>query len=116
MTRRSRAYSGKHAATDGHLPSPSLPKGVSSVGHVPNRLVLVILCLAVLSGGALASPAGWEWQNPLPQGNTLYGVWSRGTDDVFAIGTGGTLLHRDLNLPLPGGRRLFLDHPTNVVH
>jgi hypothetical protein len=37
----------------------------------------------------------WEWQNPLPQGNTLPGVWGSSGSDVFAVGQYGTLLHYD---------------------
>jgi hypothetical protein len=35
----------------------------------------------------------WTWQNPLPQGNTLNAVWGSGSDDVFAVGDAGTILH-----------------------
>ena len=40
--------------------------------------------------------AGWEWQNPLPQGNNyLEGVWGSSGTDVFAVGWAGTILHYD---------------------
>ncbi len=39
-----------------------------------------------------ALPA-WQWQNPLPQGNRLRGVWGSSATDVFAVGDGGTILH-----------------------
>jgi hypothetical protein len=35
----------------------------------------------------------WRWQNPLPQGNTLNGIWGSRADDVWAVGNGGTILH-----------------------
>jgi hypothetical protein len=39
--------------------------------------------------------AGWCWQRPLPQGNTLRGGWAAAADDVWAVGDGGTILHWD---------------------
>jgi len=29
--------------------------------------------------------ASWKWQNPLPQGNALIGVWGSSGSDVFAV-------------------------------
>jgi hypothetical protein len=37
----------------------------------------------------------WEWINPLPQGNTLFGVWGSSSTDVYAVGMAGTILHYD---------------------
>jgi photosystem II stability/assembly factor-like uncharacterized protein len=37
--------------------------------------------------------SGWCWQNPLPQGNALEGVWGSSVDDVWAVGAVGTVLH-----------------------
>ncbi|MCK4389834.1 MAG: chitobiase/beta-hexosaminidase C-terminal domain-containing protein [Desulfobacterales bacterium] len=39
--------------------------------------------------------AAWEWQNPLPQGNTLNGIWGSSGNKVFAVGDSGTILHYD---------------------
>jgi hypothetical protein len=47
------------------------------------------------SAQPIVSPDGWEWQNPLPQGNPLYGVWGSSSSDVFAVGAAGTVLHCD---------------------
>jgi len=44
---------------------------------------------------ALSSTPEWTWQNPLPQGNTLNAVWGSGPNDVFAVGSYGTILHYD---------------------
>jgi hypothetical protein len=41
------------------------------------------------------SLTGWEWQNPLPQGNDLSRVWGSSPSNVFAVGYGGTILHYD---------------------
>jgi len=63
-------------------------------------LVAAILAILVpLSSPAYAdpivSPDGWEWQNPLPQGNPLFGIWGSSSSDVHAVGEGGTILHYD---------------------
>ena len=34
----------------------------------------------------------WRWENPLPQGNTLNGIWGSGARDAWAVGNGGTIL------------------------
>jgi len=66
-------------------------------------LILIILSL-ILSIGIVTGPMienlqansdNWVWQNPLPQGNNLGGVWGRAPDDVFVVGGGGTILHYD---------------------
>lgn len=41
------------------------------------------------------SAQDWEWQNPLPQGNTLKAVWGNSSNDVFAVGYYGTIVHYD---------------------
>jgi hypothetical protein len=35
----------------------------------------------------------WQWQNPLPTGNSIYAVWGSSANDVFAVGKFGTILH-----------------------
>ncbi len=53
--------------------------------------LLAILCAVPVSGDS----GEWEWQNPLPQGNDLNGVWGSSGSDVFAVGKSGTILHYD---------------------
>lgn len=62
--------------------------------------IMTILALMAMAAPSLASPVmaasnGWEWQNPLPQGNALYGVWGSSGNDVFALGHSGTIRHYD---------------------
>lgn len=38
---------------------------------------------------------GWCWMNPLPQGNDLRAIWGSAANDIWAVGTGGTILHYD---------------------
>src|SRR6185436_9563068 len=38
-------------------------------------------------------PSGWCWQNPLPMGGAMVGAWGTSTDNVWAVGSGGTILH-----------------------
>jgi photosystem II stability/assembly factor-like uncharacterized protein len=65
------------------------------------RLVAVLACVAGAIAAAIpaAAPAsvqvgssGWQWGNPLPQGNTLRSMSFAGNDG-FAAGAFGTLLH-----------------------
>ena len=63
---------------------------------------LLGLSLALVMGipflwpaGARAQGGGWEWQNPLPQGNHLQDVWGSSDSDVFAVGHPGIILHYD---------------------
>jgi photosystem II stability/assembly factor-like uncharacterized protein len=36
---------------------------------------------------------GWFWQNPLPQGNTLYDVFFLNSSEGWAVGENGTIIH-----------------------
>jgi hypothetical protein len=38
---------------------------------------------------------GWCWISPIPQGNTLRGVWAGAHDDVWAVGDHGIVLRYD---------------------
>jgi len=53
---------------------------------------LLFLFPPLLAFGQVAS---WKWQNPLPQGNALRGVWGSSGSNVFAVGGPGTILHYD---------------------
>jgi hypothetical protein len=57
---------------------------------------------AALDGGIVPPPPGticskdkWCWENPLPHGNTLHGVWGTSATDVYAVGEMGTIWHYD---------------------
>ncbi|MBI4285755.1 MAG: hypothetical protein HY670_07635 [Chloroflexi bacterium] len=63
---------------------PPLPPGGGGFGVPP----------APPPSGVLP-PSGWEWQNPLPHGNPFYDIWGSSSSDVFAVGSGGTILHYD---------------------
>jgi len=58
------------------------------------RLILtelfVFIFLLTISKQAIAD---WEWQNPLPQGHHLESIWGSSSNDVFAVGDNGTILH-----------------------
>lgn len=34
----------------------------------------------------------WSWRNPLPQGNSLYGVWGTDPSNIWAVGSDGTIV------------------------
>lgn len=40
----------------------------------------------------VCSTDNWCWESPLPQGNTLNGVWGTGAKDMWAVGNQGTIL------------------------
>jgi photosystem II stability/assembly factor-like uncharacterized protein len=67
-------------------------------------LCVVLWCILFLPGKGLSSE--WEWQNPLPQGNTLNAVWVHSGTHVFAAGNNGTILYYD------GGSWCSLSTPT----
>ncbi len=46
------------------------------------------------AGAACTANSKWCWEDPLPQGNNLNAVWGSGTNDVWAVGEKGTILHR----------------------
>ena len=52
----------------------------------------------------------WEWMNPLPQGNSLSGIWGTSENDIFAVGNSGMILHYDgtgwSEMPTDTGERL----------
>jgi hypothetical protein len=60
--------------------------------------------------GRTCGDDGWYWQNPLPQGNGLKGVWGSSSTDVIAVGDYGTILRFDGSvwLPMRSGTRVDL--------
>lgn len=77
---------------------------------IPVLLVLSLLFLGHPGGTATASgipqgiasgsaiPQGdWQWQNTFPTTNTLYGIWGAGSNNVFAVGENGTIIHYNGN-------------------
>ncbi len=57
--------------------------------------IVFIVSLSVQTAPPVNRPAAaqeWNWQNPLPQGNRLNGVWGNSSSNVFAVGEGGTIL------------------------
>ena len=57
-------------------------------------LAAVVLALLALPEVAKAQ-AGWVWQNPLPQGNLVKGIWGSSASDVYAVGRWGAIAHFD---------------------
>src|SRR4051794_23454355 len=43
----------------------------------------------------VCDPAGFCWENPLPQGNDLYRAWGSSAGNVWFVGKSGTILHWD---------------------
>ena len=59
------------------------------------KYIPILALLMLLNSSLVGAQAVWEWQNPLPQGNPLLGIWGSSGSDVFAVGEGGTILHYD---------------------
>jgi hypothetical protein len=48
-----------------------------------------------VDAAAVPAATSWEWENPLPQGNAILGMWGSSAEDVWAVGERGLLLHFD---------------------
>ena len=48
----------------------------------------------------ICSAGGWCWENPLAQGNNLFGAWGADANNVWAIGQSGTILKGDYDPPI----------------
>jgi len=57
------------------------------------KKLFILFCFSFISVFAYSQ---WEWQNPLPQGNTLSSVWFTDANTGYAVGgdygIGGTIL------------------------
>ncbi|HEY9115729.1 MAG TPA: YCF48-related protein, partial [Bacteroidales bacterium] len=68
--------------------------------------LLLSYFLALLLAISTSAQTGWQWQNPLPQGNRLNAVSMRGTH--WAVGDNGTVIHRIM----PGDYWVIVDIGT----
>ena len=68
-------------------------------GDAPSDTPFDLPAEAVVDAGPppapICLPSGWCWQNPLPMGAAIDGAWGTSADDVWAVGSGGTILHWD---------------------
>ncbi|MBI5217175.1 MAG: T9SS type A sorting domain-containing protein [Ignavibacteriae bacterium] len=55
-----------------------------------NILSFILLFLSITV--TLFGQSGWEWQNPLPQGNSLYDCFIRNQNEVIVVGSSGTIM------------------------
>ena len=56
------------------------------------KTIAFYLFTFVLSLQLHAQGNGWEWQNPLPQGNTLNDIQTFDGQNAIAVGSAGTIL------------------------
>ncbi|MEK9135709.1 MAG: hypothetical protein AAB393_01195, partial [Bacteroidota bacterium] len=56
------------------------------------RLVLLTCLLALLHAATVYPQSGWYWQNPLPTGNALFGVFFTDANTGTVVGDVGTIL------------------------
>ncbi len=66
-------------------------------------------------------PEGWCWSHPQPQGQHINGLFGTGPDNIWAVGSGGAILHYDgigwNGVPSPTSAALFGIHgsgPTDI--
>jgi photosystem II stability/assembly factor-like uncharacterized protein len=57
------------------------------------NIYLLFIAILFLQFTSLAQQ-GWFWQNPLPQGNPLYGVSFTDANNGTAVGEAGTILRK----------------------
>ena len=69
--------------------------GLILVAMIVVSLASFLPLAAPAGAGTIVSPDGWGWQNPVPQGNVLRGVWGESSSDLFAVGADGTIIHFD---------------------
>ncbi len=82
-----------------HL-APTKLKGKRLWVSLVSRLALLALSLCLFLGTSIVASAQgistgdgtWVWQNPLPQGNDLVGVWGAGANEIWGVGRAGTIL------------------------
>ena len=43
----------------------------------------------------ISANVDWKWVYPHPQGNKVNAVWGTGTDNIYAVGNFGTVIHND---------------------
>jgi len=67
----------------------------------------VSLFAAQAAAQLMCLPSNWCWENPLPQGNNLNGIWNVG-QHAYMVGSGGTILHYDGNV------WTMMDSPTTA--
>src|SRR5262245_18782941 len=79
-----------------------IPRGRSSSTGTTRTTRLARTMLALLfcfipfaSALSQSDSSGWFWQNPLPQGNTLYDIIALGPGSAVAVGGSGTVIRTD---------------------
>jgi len=63
--------------------------------HVLSCMLLVYVLVVASTSWAQGEPGGWSWLNPLPQGNSLNGLWGTAANNVYVVGDYGAVLHYD---------------------
>ena len=53
------------------------------------------VCGYQYTGPRICGQDGWCWYNPLPTGNSWWGIWGAATDDIWVVGDYYSLLHWD---------------------
>ena len=52
---------------------------------------MCLVCLFLVPANVVQG--GWDWENPLPQGNDLNDMWGSSSNAIFAVGSHGTIMY-----------------------
>ncbi len=52
----------------------------------------IAIIMVLISLNWIAVGHCWEWMNPWPQGNDLYGIWGVPTGEAVTVGAGGMIM------------------------
>ena len=60
--------------------------------HYLKLMPIIITLIIIKALPALTQNSGWKWQNPLPQGNTLYDIEAIDLQTAITVGQSGTIM------------------------
>ncbi len=55
-------------------------------------LIVLAVCILMMANAVNAQDSTWVWQNPLPQGNTLKGLFVFDANSAIAVGGPGIVV------------------------
>jgi photosystem II stability/assembly factor-like uncharacterized protein len=71
------------------------PQTISNM-RLANCFLPMLICFGFVAGAmAQQHEQCWEWQNPLPQGNSIRDLYFVDHETGWAVGEAGTILHTD---------------------
>ncbi len=58
----------------------------------PSLAINLLFTFVLLMPGMVSFSQGWEWKNPLPQGNNIFSTWVTDENTAFLVGDYGTIM------------------------